>query len=487
MNFDNTYASLPAAFHEAIGGAGFPAPSLVLLNESLVEALGLPLEELEARGAEYFSGNVAPEGAAPIAQVYAGHQFGHLSPRLGDGRAMLVGEFLDPEGRRWDLHLKGSGATPFSRGGDGRATLGPVLREYLMGEAMHTLGIPTTRALAAVTTGEPVRREQMLPGAVLARVASSHLRVGTFVYFAARRMRAELATLADYAVARHVPDAAKESDSTKRARALLSHVVDRQAELIARWMGVGFVHGVMNTDNVTISGETIDYGPCAFMEAVDPRTVFSSIDHHGRYAYGNQPGIGAWNLARFAEALLPLLAKSEGEKPSDAAIEIANEEMGRYAESFQRAWRAEMGAKLGLAAETLTPDDDALGDELMQIAHSETLDFTTLFRDLSRSLRGIASLPPALAEWEQTWRARLATDGREASAVADAMDAKNPLYIPRNHLVEEALDAAVRGDLAPFAELLDVLARPFEAQEGRERFAQPAPESFGPHVTFCGT
>jgi uncharacterized protein YdiU (UPF0061 family) len=392
-------------------------------------------------------GAKTPEKA--LAQVYAGHQFGMYSPRLGDGRALLLGEVFDAQGRRRDVHLKGSGRTPCARGGDGRAAVGPMLREYLVSEAMHALGIPTTRALAVVATGQDVRRETMLPGAVLARVAASHIRVGTFEY-AARN--GGLRKLADYAIARHYPGASYLE--------FYDRVVAAQAALIAQWMHVGFIHGVMNTDNMAISGETIDYGPCAFMDVYDPQTWFSSIDHGGRYAYGNQPAIAAWNLARLGEALLPLL---EGD-----AVEQATAVLSTFDERFKTAWLDGMRAKLGLAA-----GGEALIQEFLTLLQRHRLDYTSTFRALT------GTVPDELTDWAARWRA-------ESPDLA-AMDRVNPVYIPRNHLVEDALAAATDDDLGPFNRLLEVLARPFEPRPGLEGYAEPAPPSFGAYQTFCGT
>ena len=455
--------------------AQFPAPELLVLNAPLVTELGGDTDLLASpRGAELLVGAGLPAALVPVAQGYAGHQFGGWSPKLGDGRALLLGELLDTRGERRDVHLKGSGRTPFARGGDGKAAVGPMLREYLIGEAMHALGIPTTRALAVLATGEAVQRETLLPGAILARVAASHLRVGTFQYAATTLADpALLRRLTDYAIARHHPAAAAAAE--RPALALLDAVVDAQAELIARWMLVGFVHGVMNTDNMTISGETIDYGPCAFLEAYDPETVFSSIDHAGRYAYGNQPAAAQWNLARLAEALLPLIDPGQ-----DTASELATAVLTDLPERFGRHWRAGMQAKLGLAE----PAEQGLYDDLLSIMHEQQADYTATFRALAVELRGapgalgtVTGEPAAFAAWLSRWRA-LAPD-------PDAMDRVNPLYVPRNHLVEEALTQATLGDLAPFSELHAVLERPFTPQPGREAYAAPGPQD--PYVTFCGT
>jgi uncharacterized protein YdiU (UPF0061 family) len=431
------------------------------------------------------AGNTMPEGAEPIAQAYSGHQFGHFSPSLGDGRAILLGEVVTPAGARRDIQLKGSGPTPFSRRGDGRAAIGPVLREYVVSEAMAAFGVPTTRSLAAVATGEWVFREDAVPGGVLTRVASSHIRVGTFQYFAARRDMDAVRALLDHAIARHDPAAAQ---APIPALALLEGVVARQAGLVARWLALGFVHGVMNTDNCTISGETIDYGPCAFMEAYHPETVFSSIDHQGRYAYGNQPGIAHWNLARLAECLLPLIDEKE-----DAAIEAAKGALAGFAPAFGAAYRGALARKVGLAE--ATPEDEALIEDLLGRMMAGEADFTLTFRHLAEAVEGNDAPvraqfadPAAFDGWAEGWRARLARDGIAPAARAAAMRRENPLFIPRNHLVEEAIAAAVeREDFSPFHTLVEVLERPFEAQAGRERFAAPARPEERVTRTFCGT
>jgi uncharacterized protein YdiU (UPF0061 family) len=456
-----------------------PDPRLLVLNERLATELGWdPAWLRSAEGLRLLVGNLVPAGATPVAQAYAGHQFGGFVPRLGDGRALLLGEVVDADGRLRDLHLKGSGRTPFARGGDGLAAVGPMLREYVVSEAMHALGIPTTRSLAVVATGRPVYRETVLPGAVLTRVASSHLRVGSFQYARATGDVDLLRRLADHAIARHHADA---GEAERPYLALFEAVVAAQASLVARWMLVGFVHGVMNTDNMTISGETIDYGPCAFMEAFDPATVYSSIDTGGRYAYGNQPIVAEWNLARFAEALLPLLHHDQ-----DQAVALAVEALGAFGEKYSRAWSAGMRTKLGL------PDglEDALtrpliADLLAQMQRSP-VDHTTFFRALGAAARGDTEPVRgrfldilAFDAWLERWRA-MDPDGA-------AMDRANPVYIPRNHLVEEALAAATDGNLDPFERLLDAVSSPFEERAGLERFAQPAPIDFGVYRTFCGT
>jgi uncharacterized protein YdiU (UPF0061 family) len=478
--FDNSFVRELPGLYEPWQAAAVPEPRLLALNEALVAELGADAAALRAAdGVAALAGNAVPEGASPVAQAYAGHQFGTFVPRLGDGRALLLGEVIDVGGRRRDLHLKGSGRTPFARGGDGKAAVGPMLREYLIGEAMHGLGIPTTRALSVVATGERVLREAgPLPGAVLARVAASHLRVGTFQYAATRQDPDVLRRLADYAIARHHPEAA---DAEHPYLELLERVLEVQASLIARWMLVGFIHGVMNTDNMTISGETIDYGPCAFMEAFDPGTVFSSIDHAGRYAYGNQPAIAQWNLARLAETLLTLI-----DPDTDAAIAAATEVLRTFPTRYDEHWSAGLRAKLGLAAEPLR--DEALLDDLPTLLHDQRADFTSFFRALSASLRDDEPLGADLEPWTERWRAELTEQHADPAAVAATMDRINPMYIARNHHVEDALTAATAGDLRPFEELLDVVARPFDERPGLEGYAGPAPTSFtGTYRTFCGT
>jgi uncharacterized protein YdiU (UPF0061 family) len=456
-----------------------PDPQLLVLNEPLAAGLGLDPGSLRSPdGSRMLVGNLVPPGANPVAQVYAGHQFGGFSPRLGDGRALLLGELTDADGRLRDLHLKGSGRTPFARGGDGLAAVGPMLREYVVSEAMHALGIPTTRALAVVATGRPVRRETVLPGAVLARVASSHLRVGSFQYAAAQGDVELSRRLADHAIARHHPAAAAAENPYV---ALFEAVVAAQASLVAQWMLVGFVHGVMNTDNMTISGETIDYGPCAFMEAFDPATVFSSIDETGRYAYGNQPVVAEWNLARLAEALLPLIHDDQ-----DQAVAIAVESLGTFRPHYSAAWATGMRAKLGLPDGLDEAVEKALVDELFPLLQESRVDLTSFFRALGAAARGDAEPArghfldlAAFDAWAERWRA-LGPDG-------DAMDRVNPVYIPRNHLVEAALTAATGGDLGPLERLMEAVGAPYDARPGLEEYAAPAPESFGDYRTFCGT
>jgi uncharacterized protein YdiU (UPF0061 family) len=454
-----------------------PDPRLLVLGEPLAVELGLDPDVLRSPGGlRLLVGNAVPAGAAPVAQAYAGHQFGGFN-RLGDGRALLLGELRTRDGELRDLHLKGSGRTPFARGGDGLAAVGPMLREHVVSEAMHALGIPTTRSLAVVATGRPVRRETVLPGAVLARVASSHLRVGTFQYARATGDVDLLRRLADHAIRRHHPAAA---EAERPGLALLEAVVAAQADLVARWMLVGFVHGVMNTDNMTISGETIDYGPCAFLDAFDLSTVFSSIDEQGRYAYGNQPAIAQWNLARLAEALMPLLADGQ-----EQAVAVAVETLDGFASRYDAAWSAGTRAKLGLAGAAGDPGTAALVSDLLALLQANHVDHTSFFRGLAGAARGeiepVRSTVLDLAgfdAWAERWRA--------LSPDADAMDRVNPVYIPRNHLVEEALAAATAGDLAPLTRLLDAVSRPFDERPGLERYAQPGPQDLA-YVTFCGT
>ena len=485
LEFDNSFVRDLVGLYEPWRGAPAPAPELLVLNEGLAAELGADPASLRSpAGVEVLSGRVVPPGAEPVAQAYSGHQFGGFSPRLGDGRALLVGELIGRNGRRRDLHLKGSGRTPFSRGGDGKAAVGPMLREYLIGESLNAIGIPTTRALAVVATGERIMREGPVPGAVLARVAASHIRVGTFEYAAAHGDADMLRRLADHAMARHHP-AAREADNPYLA--LLDAVVEAQAALVAKWMLVGFVHGVMNTDNMTISGESLDFGPCAFLDAYDPATVFSSIDHGGRYAYGNQPGIAQWNLARLAEAMLALI-----DPDTDKAVSAATEVLGSFVERFHRHWAEGVRAKLGLV--DARPDDDAMVNDLLKLLERDQVDFTSFFRALSSTVRGdqwpvVVSRPETASfeKWTSRWRERLAAEGRDPRAVGAAMDRVNPMYVPRNHLVERALDAAGRGDLGPLNQLLEVLAHPYDERPGLEEYATPSPPGAGPYVTYCGT
>ena len=472
FRFDDSYAREVPGLSVPWAAAPVPAPELLVLNDELAIELGADPGALrESLGVLLLVGQV-PQGVATVAQAYAGHQFGVYVPRLGDGRALLLGEVIDIHGRRRDLHLKGSGRTPFARGGDGKAAVGPMLREYLIGEAMQGLGIPTTRALAVVATGEQVRREQPLPGAVLTRVAASHLRVGTFQYAAASGDVGRLRALADYAIGRHYPQAA---DAPNRYLDLLRRVAEAQASLVAQWMLAGFVHGVMNTDNTTISGETIDYGPCAFMDAYDPATVFSSIDHAGRYAYGNQPAIMQWNLARLAETLLPLIDEN-----SEAAVEAATEVVNAFAGAYERHWDEGVAVKLGLAS----PDRELVTD-LLELMRAQAVDFTGFFRALSAgTARTMFAEPEPFDAWAARRAAALPAD---RAAVTAAMDRVNPLYIPRNHRVEEALQQAALGEMGPFRRLLDAVARPFDERPGLEDYTGPAPAGGAPYVTYCGT
>ncbi len=486
--FQNTYAALPAGFFARVAPTPVASPRLIKLNRPLALHLGLDPDWLDSpEGTEILAGKRIPDGAEPIAMAYAGHQFGHFVPQLGDGRAILLGEVIDADGVRRDIQLKGSGPTPFSRRGDGRAALGPVLREYIVSEAMAALGIPTTRSLAAVVTGESVMRETALPGAVLTRVASSHIRVGTFQYFAARGDTEGVRRLADHVIARHYPHAAS---AERPYHALLEAVIARQAELVARWLLVGFIHGVMNTDNTSISGETIDYGPCAFMDAYDPAMVFSSIDEQGRYAYANQPRIALWNLTRLAECLLPLLADAQ-----DKAIEQAQALLGEFAEKFTAAYQAGLRSKIGLF--TTRDGDEALVQDLLDAMTKNEADFTLTFRRLGEAaldadhddkVRQLFADPAAYDEWAVRWRARIGDEPQAPAARRIAMRAVNPAFIPRNHRIEEVIQAAVtRDDFAPFEQLLTVLSRPYEDQPAVSDYAE-APE---PHQrvlqTFCGT
>ncbi len=487
FGFDNSYArDLSPGFAVEWRADRVPEPRLVRLNRALAADLGLDVDALDGPlGAAVFSGNLVPQDATPIAQAYAGHQFGGFSPQLGDGRALLLGEVIDRNGVRRDIALKGSGPTPFSRRGDGKAALGPVLREYLVAEAMHALGIPTTRALAAVATGEGIQRETIQPGAVLTRVAASHIRVGTFQFFASRGEVDKLALLTRYTINRHYPSLA---GSETPALSLLEAVIAAQARLIADWMAVGFIHGVMNTDNMTLSGETIDYGPCAFMDAYAPGTVFSSIDQTGRYAYGNQPVIGQWNLARLAEALLPLIDAN-----GDTAVSMATDALRRYTTLYEAHWLEKMRAKLGLHV----PDagDAALVNDLLSAMAGQGADWTLTFRALSRALRGDPGAflvqfaePSAADAWLAIWQARQMQEPGDPAQRAAAMDLVNPRIIPRNHKVEEALSAAVAGDLSPFEALLAAITDPFSDTSGPDAFALPPPSGFADtYRTFCGT
>ncbi len=475
---EHTYAALPAVMHSAVAPTPVRAPRLVVLNRTLATTLGLAADALEGdAGAAYFSGNRLPPGAAPLAQAYAGHQYGNFTT-LGDGRAILLGEQLTPDGQRFDVQLKGAGPTPYSRRGDGRAALGPMLREYIVSEAMHALGIPTTRSLAVVATGEDILREGPRPGAVLTRVAASHIRVGTFEWAAARRDPSALRALVDYTLRRHYPELVAAENP---ARALLEAAIERQASLLAQWLLVGFVHGVMNTDNMALSGETIDYGPCAFLDRYDSATVFSSIDARGRYAYGNQPAIAQWNLTRLAETLLPLLHAEEA-----PAIAMAEELLPVFAERFQHHWLAGMRRKLGLF--DTEAEDGALATTLLEWMQATGADFTNTFAALATE-----TLPPATRDdtdfrrWHDQWRARLEHQSQPATESAQLRRANCPAVIPRNHVVEAALAAAERGDPAPLERLLAVLSAPFEHGRHAPEFCAPARDGGADYRTFCGT
>lgn len=475
---EHGYAQLPSVFFQAVMPRLPSAPQLVVLNKPLAGNLGLEFDGLTSLEiADLLSGKKMPPGAYPIAQAYAGHQYGHFTG-LGDGRAILLGEQLTPSGERFDIQLKGSGPTPYSRRGDGLAALGPMLREYLISEAMHAFGVPTTRSLAVVSTGDPVFRDEKLPGAVLVRVAASHLRFGTFEWAAAHRKIDQLKALADYAIQRHFPESI---DAGDRYLKFLQNVIARQAALIARWQCLGFVHGVMNTDNMSICGETIDYGPCAFMDAYDPATVFSSIDRHGRYAYGKQPSIAQWNLAVFAEAILPLL-----DSDSTQAFEMAREAINGFQVEFDRAWLHGMAAKIGIFDPQAA--DEALIRELLAWMHQARADFTNTFRLLDPE-QASSSVDPTFLAWDAAWRDRLSRQAHSFAESRQLMHEQNPRVIPRNHLVEHALEQAwSQGDLKPFDRLLEILTNPFDASmELLESEQQPAPAGSARHQTYCGT
>ncbi|RRA48708.1 YdiU family protein [Acidipila sp. EB88] len=491
FHFQNTYARLPERFYARCTPTVVASPALIKVNSGLALRLGLDQHALgSAEGIEILAGNRQAEGAEPLAQAYAGHQFGYFVPQLGDGRANLLGEVIGTDGARYDLQLKGSGPTPFSRRGDGRAALGPVLREYIVSEAMSALGVPTTRALAAVTTGQGVYRETVQPGAVLCRVAASHLRVGTFQYFAAQDDVEGVRLLTQYAIARHYPDAAQASRPTS---AFLKGVIARQAKLVAQWMLLGFIHGVMNTDNTSISGETIDYGPCAFMEGYDPAQVFSSIDQQGRYAYSNQPFAMQWNLTRLAECLLPLLAEEHGSQ--DAALAWAQGALSAFMPQFEAARREGFRRKLGLFSEQ--PGDAALAEDLLTRMAEARVDFTALFRLLcaaasdpyaDSSAAALFADPSSYDAWAAVWRHRLAQEDVQPEARAASMRLANPVFIPRNHLVQEVIEAAVdKEDYQPFEQLLALVCCPYEDNEAMAKFATPALPEQRVHATFCGT
>jgi uncharacterized protein YdiU (UPF0061 family) len=479
-NFNNSYTRLPDAFFARLNPVPVRNPKLVIFNDALAKSLGLNPDVLTGEaGAAVFSGNAIPKGADPLAQAYAGHQFGTFT-MLGDGRAILLGEQVTPQGERCDIQYKGSGRTPFSRQGDGRAALGPMLREYIISEALHALDIPTTRSLAVVTTGEPVFRETVLQGAILTRTAASHIRVGTFEYAAARGQANEIRALADYTIQRHFPDlAARENPYL----ALLGAVMERQASLVAGWLLVGFIHGVMNTDNMALCGETIDYGPCAFMDAYDPETVFSSIDHNGRYAYSRQPQIAQWNLARFAETLLPLIHQDSSE-----AVSMASEAVAGFSETFRQHWLAGMRAKLGLSNQEA--QDEALAADLLDCMHRHGADFTNTFRDLSSGSETEASLyqAPDFKQWFERWQVRLSRQPDSRETARRLMNSHNPAVIPRNHRVEEALAAAVeRADFAVMEKLLGHLSQPYQDPPEQDGYHLPPPPSAQPYRTYCGT
>ncbi|MCQ6568479.1 protein adenylyltransferase SelO [Bacillus mycoides] len=479
-NLDNSYTTLPQSFYTEIPPTPVHSPELIKLNNSLAISLGFNPEELK-KDAEIaiLAGNTIPEGAHPLAQAYAGHQFGHFN-MLGDGRALLIGEQITPSGERFDIQLKGSGSTPYSRRGDGRAALGPMLREYIISEAMYALDIPTTRSLAVVSTGEPIYRETKLPGAILTRVASSHIRVGTFQYAAARGSIEDLIALADYTIKRHYP----EVESTENPYvALLQEVIKRQASLIAKWQLVGFIHGVMNTDNITISGETIDYGPCAFMDNYDQGTVFSSIDVKGRYAYGNQPYMAAWDLARLAESLMPILHEDE-----EAALKIAQDEISKFSVQYENNWFLGMKKKLGLFSNE--EQDQSLIEKLLKAMEKYKADYTNTFRSLTDTTLENAPLfeSPEFKEWYELWQSRLERQNESKDDAYKLMKNNNPVIIPRNHRVEEALEAAVKdGDYSVMEKLLQALANPYEYSQEQADYCTPPVPSNRPYRTFCGT
>jgi len=491
--FNNHYIKLGDDFYVMTRPSPVREPGLIKFNAALATELGLDASSLSSTDcAAVFSGNLVPEGAEPLAMAYAGHQFGSFNPQLGDGRAILLGEFISPGGIRFDMQLKGSGRTFYSRGGDGRAALGPVLREYLLSEAMAKLGVPTTRALAAVTSGEDVVREQLLPGAIITRIATSFIRVGTFQYFAANENIEAIKKLADHVIKRNYPAAL---NAENPYAALLADIVDHQAALIAQWMQLGFIHGVMNTDNMSIAGETIDYGPCAFMDSYDHNQVYSSIDRNGRYAYSNQPSIGLWNLTRLAESLLPLLAED-----TDAAVEIAKDILGTYAERYQDYWLAGMQLKIGLSSNAnVSPHDDReLIEDLFNIMANNNADFTLTFHHLSRissdsaeqdnDIRALFADPGQFDGWVVKWRQRLSAETVNDAKRQENMQAVNPVYIPRNHQVEAAIRAAEdHGDFSVFDELHEVLQNPYELQEGKQAYMSPPKPDEVVQQTFCGT
>jgi len=478
-HFDNTYSRLPKVMSSQLNPIPVKNPKLAIFNHGFSKELGLDFSSLNNNQiASIFSGNLLPKESKCIAQAYAGHQFGYFT-MLGDGRAILIGEHLSKNNKRFDIQFKGSGKTPYSRNADGRAALGPMLREYIISEAMHSLGIPTTRSLAVVKTGENVIREIPLPGAILTRVAASHIRVGTFQYVTATRDEKNLKTLFDYTIDRHYP---KIKDSKTPAIDLLKIVMEKQNKLVVDWMRVGFIHGVMNTDNMAISGETIDYGPCAFMDAYDPETVFSSIDHNGRYAYFNQPGITKWNLARFAETLLPLIDKNK-----DKAIKIATEIINNFGEIYKKNWSKMMRKKLGLIGEK--DNDEKLINDLLSLVHEHKADYTNTFCSLMNDdvQNDKTFNNKEFIDWHQKWKKRLAKNNNSTKESFKLMRSANPMVIPRNHKVEEVLEAANKDDLNPFHDFLKVLAKPYENQSKTNNYQSPAPPSEKKYQTFCGT
>lgn len=485
-HFDNSFVRDLEGFYAPWQIEPTAAPELLQFNTALADRLGLSYENLsDSALAHILGGSDLPQGAEPIALAYAGHQFGHFNPQLGDGRALLLGELIAPDGARFDLQLKGSGRTPFSRNGDGRSAIGPALREYLISEAMAALGVPTTRSLSVVATGERVQRERAHPGAVLARVAASHIRIGTFQFFATHFGADHVRQLADYTIKRHYPAA---ENATHRYFTLFEAIMNAQATLIAKWTNLGFVHGVMNTDNVAISGETIDYGPCAFIDSYAPDSVFSSIDRQGRYAFGNQPFIARWNMAQLARAMLPVLVEEDAD-----AVDKINALIGAFPERYIAVWLEGMRAKMGLSS--VEDDDLDLASRLFKVMEGQDVDFTLFFRQLARvpsqgpSVAGRLFTDPQAADpWFTDWLARIERDSLPAADRRAAMDAVNPLYIPRNHMVEHALDAAEENhDLAPFERLLDVVRNPYDERSDQSDYAQPAPPDFGHYVTYCGT